>query len=362
MQRWWERFAQTTTGSHLIRAVDRFNVRGGGQFAAAISYFSVLSLVPVLMLGFSALGLGLTVVFPAGLDTIESWLSGNLDAYGDLGHTLLVVITNALSDWAAIGLLGLAIALWTGTSWIGNLKRAARALMREDYDNPPKALVLPLDLLVNFGGLLIIFGGVVLTAMATTLATSFSQQVGEWWGLSNSPGWTLTVRGLSLVLSLAAGTLLFWWLFRWFTLRPVSARLLWIGAVVGAAGLTVLQALTGYLIELFSRNLTASLFGPVIILMIFMNLFATLILFVAAWLGTDATPAILALPGDLDSAAEAPPSALESKPGESWVTSEVARRSMGVGMVAGYTVGTATGLGLGALIARALASLFGRKD
>lgn len=40
----------------------RFTARLGNQFAAAMSYFSVLSLVPILMFGFSMLGLTLTVL------------------------------------------------------------------------------------------------------------------------------------------------------------------------------------------------------------------------------------------------------------------------------------------------------------
>ena len=35
--------------AHLLRAVDRFSSRLGNQFAAAITYFSVLAIVPVLL-------------------------------------------------------------------------------------------------------------------------------------------------------------------------------------------------------------------------------------------------------------------------------------------------------------------------
>ena len=35
--------------AHIIRAVDRFNDRLGSQFGAAITYFSFLSLIPILM-------------------------------------------------------------------------------------------------------------------------------------------------------------------------------------------------------------------------------------------------------------------------------------------------------------------------
>lgn len=42
--------------AHVIRAVDRFNDRLGSQFGAAITYFSFLSLIPILMVSFAAVG------------------------------------------------------------------------------------------------------------------------------------------------------------------------------------------------------------------------------------------------------------------------------------------------------------------
>lgn len=354
---WWTRFSQRPLVAHLLRTVDRFTVRGGSQFAAAIAYFSVLSLVPILMLAFSGLGLALTVFFPDYLAYLEDWLNRNLGGYGDLGQTVLNIVSTSLSNWAAIGLVGLAISFWSGANWMGNLKRAVRSLMREDYDNPPKALPLPLDLLANFGALLILFLGVGLIWSATVATTNFGEQVGAFLGVVGSPGWTLLAQTVTGLLSLALATLLFWWMFRWFALTAVPTRLMWIGAFIGAVGLIVLQLLAGYLIQAFSRSLAASLSVPLVVTMLFLNLFATLILYVAAWLATYDPPST-----EPEPEAESEPEAVESKPGQLYVSSEVARKSMGVGLTAGYGIGAATGLGLGALIAAVAARLAGRKQ
>jgi membrane protein len=359
MLQWWEEFSKRPWVAHILRTVERFNVRGGGLFAAAVAYFSVLSLVPVLMMAFSVLGMVLTVFDPPLLEALGSRLTDSLDAYGDLGQKLLLpLIRKALSDWAAILGFGLVLGFWTGANWIGNLKRACRALMREDYDNPPKQLILPLDVLVNFVALLMLFVGVAVSWAASTVATVLGREVGQWLGVSGHLGWSLLIRGVGLLLSLAVATLLFWWMFRWFALTPVPARLLWIGALVGAVPLVLLQTLAGYLIGFFTNNPSAALFGPVIILMIFLNLFATLILYVAAWLAT-AHPE----PAVESAEDEAPePEPAESRPGELTVSSTVAEKSMGVGLATGYTVGTATGIGLGALLAALLGWAAGRKD
>jgi membrane protein len=357
MLQWWEEFSKRHWVAHILRTVERFNIRGGGLFAAAIAYFSVLSLVPVLMLAFSVLGLVLTVFDPPLLEVIGNRLTASLDDYGDLGKTLVGVITKALSDWAAILGFGLVIGFWTGANWIGSLKRACRALMREDYDNPPKQLILPLDVLVNFGALLVLFVGVAVSWAASTVATVLGREVGQLLGVSGDFGWTLLIRGVGLLVSVVVATLLFWWMFRWFALTPVPSGLLWIGALVGAVALIVLQTLAGYLIGTFSRNLGFAVFGYTIVVMIFLNLFATLILYVAAWLAT-AHP----VPVEVAEEVVPEPEPTESRPGELYVSSTVAERSMGVGLAAGYTVGTATGLGLGALLAALLGWVFGRKD
>lgn len=358
MLQWWERFSKRPLVAHVLRTIERFNVRGGALFAAAIAYFSVLSMVPVLMLAFSALGLVLTVTNPGLLVDVKAWLSTNLATYGDLGEKLLPLITSTLSNWAGILGVGLLLGFWTGANWIGNLKRAARALMREDYDNPPKTLILPLDLLVNFGALLVLFVGVAVSWAGSTAATVLGRQIGLWLGVSGQFGWTLLIRGAGLLVSLSVGTLLFWWMFRWFALTPVPRRLLWIGALVGAVALVALQTLAGYLIGLFANNTSAALFGPVIILMIFLNLLATLILYVAAWLATAHPPAAIEPVAE----PESEPEPVESKPGELYVSSAVAERSMGVGLATGYTLGSATGIGVGALLASLLGWVFGRRD
>ncbi len=42
--------------AHLLRAAERFNDRLGNQFGAAITYFSFLSMIPILMVSFAAGG------------------------------------------------------------------------------------------------------------------------------------------------------------------------------------------------------------------------------------------------------------------------------------------------------------------
>lgn len=359
MLQWWEEFSRKPFVAHLLRAVERFNVRGGVQLAAAITYFSVLSLVPILMLGFSALGLTLTVFRLDLLAAIEDWIKGQLPPDAELGKSLYELISGALVNWASIGFFGLLFAIWVGSGWVGNLKRAVRLLMRRDVDNPGKQVVMPLDVLANFAGLVGILVGVVATFASSTVASTLGGTVGDWLGVGGSFGWTALIRLVGAVVSLGIGAAGFRLLFGWFSPHSVPNHLAWVGAGIGSAGLLVLQALAAFLFGIFSGNLGAAVFGSTIVLMLFLNLFATLILYIAAWLATSEVP----LPEpEPEPVAVEPAEPVESRPGEQYVSSAVARKSLGIGLGTGYTIGAATGLGIGALLTSALAALFGRRD
>lgn len=359
---WWEQFSKRPLVAHVLRAIERFNIRGGTQLAASLAYFSILSMVPILMLAFGVLGMTLTVLMPELLVTVTDWIQSALSGFDEndqFVRQILNVVNTSLTNWAGTLTAALAIGFWFGSNWIGNLKRAVRLLMRADVDNPGKLLPLPLDILVNFAGLVALFVGVLVTFATSLAASTLTEEVGHLLGLDNGWGWSLLLRLVSLVISFAAGTGLFWLLFAWFTPEPVPGGHLWFGAGVGSAGLLILQLLAGYLVRIFSRNLTAGVFGSIIILMIFLNLFATLILFIAAWLATQAEPE----PEPEEAAPEPVEGSepIETKPGQLYVSAKVAEKSMGAGLKAGYVVGTATGLGLGALLVGGLRALFGRR-
>ena len=193
------------------------------------------------------------------------------------------------------------------------------------------------------------------------MASTLTDEIGHLLGLDYGPGWSLLLRVIGLAVSFAAGTGLFWLLFAWFTPEPIPGGHLWFGAAVGSAGLLVLQLAAGLIVRAFSRNATAAAFGGLIVLMLFLNLFATLILFIAAWLATQPEPEPEPEPSTAIPELVEGSLASETKPGQRYVSAKVAEQSMGAGLKTGYVVGAATGLGLGALLVGGLRALFGRR-
>jgi membrane protein len=134
------------------------------------------------------------------------------------------------------------------------------------------------------------------------------------------------------------------------------------GALLGSLALLALQSLASLLINAFQGNPAAAIFGPVIVLMLFFNIFAQLILFIAAWIATAQHEAV-PIPGEEHVSTVPMPEPEQTEDVKPNVVPEaVAVRSVRVGIGAGYVTGAATGAGLGAALAYALsAAVRGRR-
>lgn len=401
MVEWLKGLKEKPGVAHLMRAGQRFTGRLGNQFGAAITYFSVLALVPIVMFAFAITGFILVVVKPELMQELLTAISGAMgDLPDDAKNSLLGVVENALTNYASIGIIGLLSAAYAGAGWVGNLKSAVRAQWRPDFDmteNKKNIVVETLLNLVILVGLLLM---IAITFALSSLATSMTDVIISWLRLDEIPGIGFLLRFVPIIVSIGAGWLLFMFIYTIFPEKEteISKRAIRRGALIGAVGLALLQYLFSFLIGMFTGNPAAALFGPVIALMLFFNLFARLILFVAAWIAT-ATQAALSTVDDDPLVADAyeddvePSGAESSRPDAdrtgardqtpagvasasshrasgtdapsrastaAWtpenqhtepVSQTAAQKAVKIGMGAGYVTGAATGVGLGALVA-----------
>ena len=110
-----ERLKQRPWIAHMVRTVERYLSRLGSQFAAATTYFSVLAIVPIMMVAFSITGFVLTVVQPGLLDDVADAVAKGLGgADAATREKILKLVDNALSSFWTIGIVGLVVALYTG--------------------------------------------------------------------------------------------------------------------------------------------------------------------------------------------------------------------------------------------------------
>ncbi len=336
---------------HLLRAVERYFGRLGTEFAAAITYFSVLAVIPIILFLFTLAGLLLTVLRPELLQPVATAAA---DAVGsadpEVRQQILDRISAALRSWRATGVVTLLTAIYSGAGWMSNLKNAVRAQWRPEFDLRGAGGNIVLATLklyaLNLLQLALLVLAMVVTFALATLSTSLADSVLDILRLSEV-GWLRPVlRLVPVVFSVGAGFVLFLYLYTVLPETKAPGRIVRRGALVGAIGLVVLQYLSTFLIGKFSSNPAFAIFGSVIALMLFFNLFARLILFLAAWIATAEHPAV---------PPQAQPVVVErvlESPGESDLRVELAARSR---TRIGYLTGALTGLGAGAALVWGLA-------
>ncbi len=264
---------------HLRQTITRFGQRLGNQFGAAITYFLVLALIPTLMFAFATLGFILSVVRPELADTVI----GQIQRVAPGQDQLVEMVRNWLTNWAGIGIVAVLSALYTAQGFIGNFKDAVRMQLVGEVDDLKKEPFAKRigNNIVTLIGLLILIG---LTIAATAIGTGLQTAIAQWLQL---PGWFAPLLNIcTIIITVLMAWLLFMFIFTLIPQHPIPARTKRIGCLVGAIALTLLLNLATVLISLFSNSPTAALFGPIIAIMLSMNIFARIVLLIAAWMGT----------------------------------------------------------------------------
>lgn len=264
---------------HLIRAGEAYTERYGNHYAAAITYFSVLSLFPLLMVGFSIAGLILQQN-TAALDQIRDGITRSAPA--GLADFLNEIVTAALSAGAGTGIFGLLLALYSGVGWMTNLRDALTAQWGQEKKPMPLISTIRKDLvrLVGLGLALVVSFG--LTAVGSRIGRLLLELV----GLENE-GWAVfLLRLVTIVLGLLANTLVFLWVIARLPRERVSIRSALKGAIMASVGFEVLKQVTTVYLEFVTHSPSTVLFGPILGLLFFANLVSRFLLFVTAWTAT----------------------------------------------------------------------------
>ncbi len=224
----------------LKRVIGEFQRDNVTDWAAALTYYSVLSVFPAIIVLTALLGsLGPTATAEL-IDTIRELGPGS-------GTDLLVNAVNELqgSQSAAgpLALIGVATALWTASGYIGAFIRAANAIYEVEEGRPIwKTVPVRLGLTAAMVALL----GIV--ALGVVATGSVADKVGRWLGIGSAAvtAWDIAKWPVLAILMSLAIALLYWAApnakqpgFTWITPGSVLAVLVWI---VASAGFTLYVA------------------------------------------------------------------------------------------------------------------------
>jgi len=264
---------------HLARTVVRYHERHGNHLAAAITFFSILNAVPLLMIAFAAAGYLLSFN-PAVLATLEAGITNSVPT--ELSDAVEPIIQTAIAQRTAVAGIGLVAALWAGTWWMSNLREAVSAQWAIPPRNPASLHRLLSDLSALAGLWIALIGSLAISAIGTGLAETVLRLLG-WHGT----GWTqLTRISTGLLLGLAADWLIFYWIITRLPRSRARVQGAARAALLGAVGFEVLrQGLTIYLGRITSSP-GGAVFGSLLGLLVFAYLVSRFILLVTAWAAT----------------------------------------------------------------------------
>lgn len=248
----------------VVRAYRRYDAARGDFYAAAITYFSVFALFPLLMVGFAVVGFVLAGR-PDLLAALDSRVKSAVS--GDFAGQVLSLMDAAIASRASVGVIGLATALWAGLSWMSNLREALSAMWGITDDSAGWLSRKGSDLLA----LVSAFVAILLTLGLTALADP------------SVPGLPTLLRPLSLLASVLVAWLMFTWMIARLPRTPVDMRSAARAGLLAAVGFEVFKQLGSLYLRLVMHGPAGVTFGPVLGLMVFAYVTARLILFAAAW-------------------------------------------------------------------------------
>lgn len=219
----------------LKRTVKEFDDDNLTDWAAALTYYAVLSLFPGLLLLTALLGL-------LGPDATQS-IVDSLDALGpgEAKDTVAGALENLRKSQASgvLAIVGLVTALWSASGYVGAFMRASNSIYDVE-EGRPFWKVIPLRLGLTVGVVVLL----ALTALGVTLTGGVAEWLGEVLGLGSTfvTVWDIAKWPVLFVLASLAIGLLFWASpnvrqpsFLWITPGGLLTVVVWVAASLGFA-------------------------------------------------------------------------------------------------------------------------------
>ena len=217
------------------RTVREFRIDNLSDRAAALTYYSVLSIFPALLVLISLVDL-------AGQGTIQTLLD-NLgrvapSSVNDILTTAIRNLQQTRGSAGVLALVGLAAALWSASSYIAAFMRASNAI----YDVPegrPVWKTLP----IRIGVTVLVMVLLAASAVAVVATGGLADRIGQVLGIGTAAvtAWDIAKWPVLLLIVSFMFALLYWASpnarqgFRWITPGGILAVVVWVIASVAFA-------------------------------------------------------------------------------------------------------------------------------
>lgn len=265
---------------HVMRMNERYSEMGGNHYAAGITYFSVLSLFPLLMLAFGIAGFVLKSR-PELLQQIQDQIASSLS--GQLGETINEVVTTAIDQASAVFSIGALTALWSGLGWMNNLRFGVSKQWKIDPTGGNFVMNKLRDLLGLLGLMLALALAFGVTAVGSSGLTT---KILAWLQLDHVPGIGIITTSVAIVLGIGANFLVFFWLIKYMPRGKTPVKSAAQGALIGALIFEVFKQLGSMFFSNALSNPAGATFGPIIGIMVLLYFIWRILLYCSAWAAT----------------------------------------------------------------------------
>ncbi|WP_019932945.1 inner membrane protein YhjD [Nocardia sp. BMG111209] len=265
---------------HVVRAGRRYQGQRADYYAAGLTYYTVLALFPLLMVGFAVTAFVLSHN-PDLLAELESRILENIP--GSLGGQLNDLIDDAIRSRTSVGLLGLVGAGYAGLGWMANL----RAALGELWDQPAAqgnwfgSKVSDLLALLGLGVAMLLSA-----ALSALAGSNLGRDLLKLVHLEHAPGAGVLLAIGSLVAAVLASWAVFAWVIARLPRRPVRLVSAAQAALIAAVAFELWKQIASFYLKRVLTSPAGVAFGPIIGLMVFANITSRIILFTTAWAAT----------------------------------------------------------------------------
>ena len=231
------------------------------SMGAAISYYTVFSLAPLLIIVIALAG----AVF--GREAVQGQIVAQLSGLmGEHSASLiqgLVASASNTDKGLVAGLISLVVLVIGATTVFAELQSAIDRIWHIPQSQKPKGLKAILRArLLSFGLIL----GLVFLLLVSLAVSAGVAAFGGWSG-SLLPGWTVLLFAINLVVSLGIATMLFAMIFKLMPSTPIAWRDVWVGAFTTATLFEVGKFLIGLYIANSSMTESFAAAGSLVVLL-----------------------------------------------------------------------------------------------
>ncbi|HEX5729089.1 YihY/virulence factor BrkB family protein [Microbacterium sp.] len=269
-----------------IRVWRHFLRLNGFLLAAGISYQALFAIFAAIYLAFAITGLwlgGNEDAVNAMIAVINSYIPGLISEEGGVVTPAEVqqIASSTTGVLGITGLIALGTVIWTAIGWVTYSRRGVRDIFGIPPDRRSYVLLKARDLLaaIIFGVAIII--GAVLTSIGSWALSWLLSLI----GIEAAPGMLNASIALgSVIVSFALNAAALAGLFRFLTGTSLRWRVIWPGALLGGAALTVLQLGAGLLLSYTPSNPLLATFAVFVGLLLWFKISGIIMLVAAAWI------------------------------------------------------------------------------